>query len=186
LAFCADFRPITEPAQIECISDLGTPLEVSPPIIRFGDFFKVSNPNGGDLPPQTDCTVINANDVKVQQNVIDTSGNAPTNLGDRFGSFELVACGEQKCIETVTYDIEVSNGGNSVINITSVDFTFQEDTERLIQNSPLAPGATTTFAPKREVNLCSGDEYTASVITRTSSDAGICQADDEYQFQITP
>jgi hypothetical protein len=182
-AFCSDFATLSEPAQIECLSDdAGIPLMVIPAFIRFGDFFTVKNPNGGKLPNKIDCTVINANDVRVQQVVVDTSGDVPTKLGDQFGSFELVTCADQKCFEIVTYDIRVSNTGSSPLTVTFLDFTFFGETERLLRETPLAAGAAIPLAEARDINVCSSNEFFASVNTTTSGAAGICAASAQYRF----
>jgi hypothetical protein len=186
-SFCADFQDLTEPATLECISNVGTPLIATPPTIGFGDTFTVTNPNGGILPRQVDCTIINANRVKLQQNVIDTSGNVPLTPGDRFGSFELETCVDDNCFQTLQYDIDIRNNGGFPIDITKVDFTFNDDTESLLGDlevNPLNPGRSTSLLETREVNVCTEDRFNARVETEGEAPDFVCIASAEFNFAL--
>jgi hypothetical protein len=133
------------------------------------------------LPTKTDCTV------KLQQNVVDTSGGVPLKLGDKFSSFELVTCGEQTCLENLIYDIDIKNAGTRNMQITKVDFTFNNVSESLLKDvklNPLLPGQETSLAPTRAVNVCSGGKFDASVRTETNSTGLVCVDDSFYNFEL--
>lgn len=184
--FCGDFAPLTNISTVVCLSESQAPLIVTPANISFGGFFTVTNPNGGLLPNQTDCTIINANNVKVQQNVIDTTGNSPINAGDRWGALTLVTCGNTDCFETITYFIDIANLSPASINITNVDFTFQNETESLLadlQANPLGAGQSTKLDESRDINICLGTPFSAGVVVGGSSPStGFCQVGESITF----
>jgi hypothetical protein len=195
--FCSDFDPLLESVKIDCYSDLQLGLFVTPPTVGFGDTFTVSTSSSNTLdeplPSQVDCTILSANQIKLQQNVIDTSGNVPLSVGDKFGAFELVTCVSNKdedCIENVEYTIEIRNTGAVPADITTVDFVFQDNNvENLaaeLVDSSLEPAQVTNLEQQSEVNVCTGGEYVARVNTEaTPLNGNICTADDTYDFTIS-
>ena len=44
------------------------------------------------------CSLIDPDGVKIQDNIIDVSGDVTLNLKDKFGALTVVACDELNCI----------------------------------------------------------------------------------------
>lgn len=173
-SFCADFQELTEPSRIDCITDDGHSLLVSPATnLSFGSFFTVSYPDGGKLKNQTDCLVVSSDNVKMQQNVIDTTGNSPIKSGDKFGSLEVDAYHDASCFETLTYTIEIINYVPVTAELTRLDFTTPGDKPTSLLSSlktiEVGAGETIFLERERKVNFCVGDSIIAEFVVEAKS-----------------
>jgi len=110
--FCEDCEPLADgPVSIFCKNNAdGSDLVVEPSTIPVGGTFTVSSPSGA-LPEKIDCIYRDGDGTKIQQVIVDTSGDVNLNLKDTFGSFTLLSCApdgdETSCLETLCYNIDL-------------------------------------------------------------------------------
>ena len=190
-ASCDDAAPIpfTEPVTVSCTDEAsGSIMNVRPTTVNPGEVFTVTSPGGGILPDKIECTIENDNGRILQTNVIDTSNDVSLQLKDKFGALQLEACDDFTCIETVCYDIDISNVGTNNMDITVIDFDFNGEVFNLlpqVEVNPLAPGQTTSIEVKRDVDICQAIEYCAEVVIEADPPSNMmCLDDDDYKFNI--
>lgn len=192
--YCIDFAPIpNEVVNILCKNPSnGMALGVEPSKVQPGSVFIVYPLLCGSLPEKIDCIILDNNNTKLQQLIIDTSGNVPLKLKNNFGAFTLESCvtqrGEKSCLETLRYDINVDNIGTVAMTITVLDFIFNKMTVNLLGEvglNPVPPGQSTALQPMLKVDICAGEEYSAKVnVEATPPNGEKCQATDQYAFTI--
>jgi len=191
--FCEDCEPLTEgPVSVFCKNNAdGADLVVTPGLVPVGGTFTVSNP-GGPLPDKIDCIYRDGGGTKIQQVIIDVSGDINLELTDVFGSFTLISCApdgqEQTCIETLCYDIDIENTGSVEMEITLADFLFNGDTGSLLPVSPnpLPVGQTINLTPKVDVDVCAGGEIYAEILVAATApnNGDRCQDNEQYNFIV--
>jgi hypothetical protein len=156
---------------IACQTEEGARLNVEPEQLTLGETFTIRGRRGRPLSSKANCTIAGDNGSKIQQLVIDTSGDAPLNLDDVFGSVRLEACvredEEISCLRTTMYDIAIENTGTVNIDIISANFTYTNATDNLIEDidTTLGPGQSTELEIETEVNVCNSATVVASIGT---------------------
>lgn len=110
-AYCEDTGPIgfNDPVVVSCATEIGEPLLTEPRTVVPGGTFTVSKP--GSLPSKIDCSFSDGISGQLQRNIVDTSGSVRLFLQDRFGAFTLVSCNAKTCLETLAYDVDMTNVG---------------------------------------------------------------------------
>jgi hypothetical protein len=198
-AFCQDIAAInlSQTATVLCrdAEVLATGLVVEPPMIPIGGVFTVSAPNGS-LPDKVDCILLDSAENQIQQVGIDTSGDVSLKLRDEFGAFTLLGCGEsgmpgaQSCLDTLTYNIKISNVGSVELDVTAAEIISDTDmTISLLSgvDTTLSPGENIIIQSRQLIDLCTGEEYCAEVnVAAEPQNGGMCQDTDQYCFQISP
>lgn len=182
-AFCEDNVPITffDPVTILCRDGDENSLTVEPTSVAPLGTFTVSVPGGGALPQKIDCIILDVDGSALQQNIIDTSGTVQLDLKDSFGALTLESCAEDKsCLETLIYDVTLSNVGTVDMEVTVADFFFGGQTTSLLGDleiNPLAPDESTTLQQQFEnIDVCGGFEVTALAnVEATPPNGDMCQ-----------
>jgi len=97
---------------------------------------------------------------------------------------------EEDCIETVCYTVTIDNTGDVCMDITVADFDLNGNFLSLLEQiptNPLCPGESTTVTTCGDIDICSGEEFCATINVEANPPNGeICQDDDEYKFQPPP
>lgn len=197
-AFCEDCAQLVNgPITMVCEGGDGEGLDVEPEEIRPGEPFTVTRSSGRGLPDKIDCFSFSEDGTKLQQNVIDTSGDVPLDLHDDFGAMRVEACDrndeELRCIETLVYEIELENTGNAPMDVTRVDITIggvRNDLifEGVVDGDEIIDGGDTLEIEYREsVDICQPREICAVVDVMADPPNGdSCQGTDEHCIEIAP
>jgi hypothetical protein len=193
-AFCMDNAPIrpTEAVTVQCKNaESGADLVVTPPKVSRAAIFTVTNRDGSSLPAKIDCIFTDADDVRLQQVVVDVSGDVELRLTDEFGAFTLLACDDTTCLEILDYDIVVENVGEIDMDITVVDFTYGGATTSLLgelDRTKLAPGKSTSVTERVPLDVCVGSDVSATVNVEANPPKGgaMCQDKDDLTFTVAP
>ena len=204
-AFCLDCANVTStgPFMVLCKdSSNGKNLTVVPSTIEQGEIFTVSSSAvSGTLPDSIDCIYIDEDNVKIQQNIIETSGDTSLNLKERFGAFTLMSCdsgppggsGVKTCLETLSYEVEISNVGPVELEIKDLDFTIGDGVTTTFLgdlDSPiLGPGGSTSLAVLLFLDRCVEKEICAEIKVEampTSGSSRQCEDVDKYCLQTSP
>lgn len=191
-ASCEDIGDIVEATvTVSCVDGDGAQeMIVEPTEVVPAGSFTVTNAGGGGLPDKIDCTIFGPDGESIQRNVIDTSGDVQLELGDKFGALQLESCNDIACRELLCYNIEIENVGDVPMNVTVVDFTFTGQTFSLlgdVETNPLNPTEFTSLVQKFNVNICGGQEYTASINVEAEPPSGdSCQDEDNIAIDVFP
>jgi hypothetical protein len=188
---CVDQAPLVEdPVTILCVSGAGERMLLEPSTVNPGGSFSVQADNGSTLPQKIDCSISAPDGTKLQQNVIDTSGDVALEIGDKFGAMHLEGCNELQCKVRLVYSIEISNIGDVPMTVDVAQFQFNDNFKNVLDEvgpNPLEPGATSSIEESIEVNVCNGEEHSAKVDIRASPpDGERCDGSREYNFGVQP
>lgn len=193
LFICQDSAPIPpQPAQVICRDLEGNLLVADPTTVSPGGIFTIGGSNGNDLPPKVDCALFGVDSTILQQIVLDTSGDINLNLGDSFGAFILESCSsggsEYSCLETLQYQIDISNIGLVGMEITAVDIFLNGQQGSFVDQlkmNPLPAGQSTSLEPMLGLNICVSGVYATGIeVSATSNNNDLCQGKADYSFQI--
>lgn len=192
-AFCADFAALMEglPVMISCSDGSSGRLMVEPAFVTAGEMFTVTKPHEDEaLPDRLQCFISNPFGQVAQIHVLDTSGEESLGLFDRFGSMEVVSCGEVSCSEMLLYNYTFSNVGSADMDITVIDWTYNGNTNSLLGSLPktlLAPNETVVLQDTRVISVCLAAFYLIEIQVEAEPPNGqMCQAEDDYQFSLEP
>jgi hypothetical protein len=203
-AFCQDCANFTGTSQDEFLLVLcknaatGENLTVVPSLVRPRGVFTVSSSMAGvALPDSIDCIYVEGEKKKIQQNIINTSGDASLNLKEEFGAFSLLSCASglpnattsKTCLETVSYFIEIKNVGSVEIDVTMVDFIDQSVKTSFAQDvvTPVKAGETSFIETLVNVDICVGRQICVQVNVEAEPNNGeTCRDTDTYCFQTRP
>jgi hypothetical protein len=191
-AFCEDTlsSDFTESVFVFCFTEDGLPLDTESRLVSPGGTFTVTNPDGNELPTKVDCAIVREDDNQLQQNVIDTSGDVPLKLHDRFGALRVESCNKQSCLENINYSIDITNSGRVDLNIKDVTLTLDPETRNLfldLVETSLGPDKSTSLKVIEAINICTNEELSALIaVTAASVNERPCQDRDEYSFTVPP
>jgi hypothetical protein len=205
-AFCLDCANITssETFLVLCKNAVtGENLLVQPTTVQQGEIFTVTpNVTSGVLPDRIDCIYVDEKKKKIQQNIINTSGNMPLNLKDKFGAFTLLSCdlgappggsAVKTCLDTLSFVVDVSNVGPVELEIAQLDITFADGTTTTLlgdlESPTINPGDSSALEILLFVDLCSDTKICAAVDVKavpTNGNPNMCQDYDEYCLQTFP
>ena len=133
--------------------------------VAEGGVFTVTNPSGGVLPNEVICTVSSTMGMILQVITFNTSGNLSLKVGDKFGTLQVTS--REECIKVQENTITINNTGQTVTEITVVDFEFDGTVESLIDDVPmriLKPGETANLQIATILmNICQTLTVTAQV-----------------------
>jgi hypothetical protein len=79
--------------------DAGGGVLVEPSMVMVGGTFAVGQGGGLALPKNIECTIRDTQGNAIQRNVINTSGDAPLRLQDRYGALRVTSCNHESCYE---------------------------------------------------------------------------------------
>lgn len=192
---CFDQAPIlfTDPVTVQCQDGTmtGVLLRVEPPVVQPGGLVVVASADGvSALPDLMQCAIFDVADgTQLQSMEMDTSGLVRLDLGDEFGALRLDGCergGEElSCVESLAYQVEITNVGPVDMSVTMVEFTFNGQTFNLmseVRQNPLVPGQSTALAPSLQLNICDVNNLLASISVQADPpNGGSCQDLEEYQ-----
>jgi hypothetical protein len=74
-------------------------------MIMVGGDFSVTD--GGTLPNNIECVIRDTQGKDLQRNVINTSGDVPLRLQDRYGALRVISCDNRSCYEVSCYSYNV-------------------------------------------------------------------------------
>jgi hypothetical protein len=180
----------------------GANLTVIPSSVEEGDIFTVlSNVANGTIPDSIDCIYLDGGKTKIQQNIIETSGDVSLNLKEKFGAFTLMSCdsgsiggsGVKTCLETLSYVVDISNVGPVELEIKDLDLTIgNEGTTTFLNeldNPVLGPGDLIVLEVLLFLDRCVAKEICAEVKVEaipTNGNSRQCQDVDKYCLQTDP
>ena len=144
---------------------------------------------GGALPEETTCSVFSTIGDVLQTFTINTSGDVNLLLNDKFGSFELEACGDLNCVEEVTFTFTASNTGSVPIAVTKFEASSNGERTDFLGDLPtndLAPGESFTVTQIQTTNICDGEYFTALDIETVAETGDVCPAEADYFFAFQP
>ena len=166
-------------------------MNVSPSTLSPGEIFTVTRPGGGSLPDEIMCTIsdtIGGN--SIQNNTIDTSGDTPLKLGDRFGALELKSCDDLTCIEVLLYETSLRNIATGPLLVTLVEIYLEGnilDLASQVESNPLSPGQSTSVTFQNKVDVCTVVEHYVEVNAEAELLSGAtCEESDAYAFSTAP
>ena len=202
-ATCLDCANVTStgPFTVLCKdAATGKNLTVIPRSVEQGEIFTVtSSVTNEPIPNSIDCIYIDEKESKIQQNVIDTSEDAALVLKDKFGAFTLMSCDAglaggsdaKTCLETLSYNVGISNVGPVELEIKDLDFTIGNRGTTTFLNdlaSPiLRPGDSTALEVLLFLDLCVESAICAEAKVEaipTNGFSGQCQAIERTCLQI--
>lgn len=95
---------------------------------------------------------------------------------------------DEKCIQTINYSIDIMNSGTVNMDIKEVSFAFNGNVDELVKDlkeTSLGPDKSTILLIEEEINVCTNDEFEASVaVTAQGHNGKECQDRDEYNFIV--
>lgn len=195
-SFCSDFEDIEfeESVTVLCKNaDTGDDMNVRPDVVKPAGVFTVTAPGDINLPDKIDCIFIDENENKLQQVIIDVSGDVTLRLTDEFGAFTVLACESEddatSCLGILTFDINIENGGEEEMDITAVDFIFNGKTSLVeeLEETTLKPGDSISLTETVAIDVCSGSDFSAKVdVEAESTEGDACQDADDLTFSISP
>jgi hypothetical protein len=163
-------------------------MVVSPQPVPPGGTFTVKSASG-PLPNTIDCT-ISANGVKLQQNVLNTSGDVRLVLKDEFGAMQLEGCGALSCKKNINFNVEIANIGKVPMTITAADLELNDSVLSLLGSlvaNPLPSGTKTGLGVAVEVGICDGGNFQSQINVEASpSNGSKCRGSDEITFSVSP
>jgi hypothetical protein len=205
-SFCLDCLNVTTSVSFMVLcknAETGEDLLVAPAAVQQGEIFTVTpNATSGILPNNIDCIYIDEESKKIQQNIINTSGNIPLNLNEKFGAFTLLSCdlgappggsSVKTCLDTLSFMIDIANVGPVELEIEQLDFTLSDGTTTSflgdIDNPILSPSNSLALEILLLVDLCSEIEICAAIDINalpTNGNRNTCQDDDAYCVLTLP
>ena len=124
--------PLPQNVKVTCV-DVSAQAILGMSSLQLGDTIEVQNPSGTTLPDVISCRIMDTDDNNLHMVSINTSGDIPLFLKDKFGAFELEACQfgtiTKDCIVPIEYSYTVSNAGENPLFFTSVDSWFRQSTD---------------------------------------------------------
>jgi hypothetical protein len=193
---CANYTGGVDDLLVRCKNAAtGADLKIEPSQVSPMGIFTVAAPVATSvLPNKIDCVYVEGEKTKIQQVIITTSGKAPLNLKEDFGSFTLLSCdagppggkNANTCLETISYDIEIKNSGSIAVEVTTLDIDFEGVTTNLLPDidKSLAPGESVSLSLLLLIDLCVDRKICAEVTFEAKPANGqLCKAYDKYCFQ---
>ena len=177
---------------ILCVDAATGTSVMSPVTVSPDQTFVVENSSG--LPSQLTCTLSQGGTTK-QVVTFDSSGQSPLNLNDQFGGLDVQSCTNsadvtQTCLDELTYSMNIHNIGTNIMDVSVVNVTqngVTTDYLSQVPNTHLSPGQSTQVTVTQTVDLCVPGAYTTSTLVQaTPPGPGICQAQGNYTFVISP
>ena len=187
---CQDVTFATsESVIVKCYDTSAVELQVSPRSVALGERFEVTTFDGGPLPDKLDCRLVDSNNVPIQRNLIDVSGEEELSLGDSFGSLVVDACGELMCNLTYDFYLDVRNIGEVPFFITMADFDFNNGVEGSllgsVEDELVVPDDSTGIVISIEVNVCYEQDFTVKMEAVGVPPHGrFCSGEDEISIQL--
>ena len=177
---------------ILCVDAATGTSVMSPVTVSPDQTFVVENSSG--LPSQLTCTLSQGGTTK-QVVTFDSSGQSPLNLNDQFGGLDVQSCINssgvtQTCLDELTYSMNIHNIGTNIMDVSVVNVTqngVTTDYLSQVPNTHLSPGQSTQVTVTQTVDLCVPGAYTTSTLVQaTPPGPGLCQAQGNYTFVISP
>jgi hypothetical protein len=174
---------------VECTDAEGTQMSVSPAIVEPDEEFSVTNLVGGALPDGLCCVAYNiANGDAVQTNCLDTSGDIPVDIGDRFGHFTVASCDGETCTEEMEFTYTITNIGTSDMDIASITQYTDSVPESLIgslNETVLEPGQQVIVTDTVPIYACEPGQHNVDVEVDADSPNGLtCNAFDNFTVSV--
>ncbi|CAB9496386.1 Hemolysin-type calcium-binding repeat (2 copies) [Seminavis robusta] len=185
-------------AQIACIDDEMNVLVDS--TFSPGQFVLLEGMNAnGDLGQVVRCeisevTIGQDNEQilnRVQEMHITTAVVGNFYLQDRYGSFVVESCEDQRCVEPVQYSYTVTNTQSEAQTIAELMRNRSGDMVSLLPLIPadeftLEPGQSTVVTEEGGVNLCFDATIDTNVMVRTTEEDGsaFCRGSDDYSILV--
>ena len=191
-ASCTDYAVFDEAgiALVACNDTLGNSLPVSPIAILAGDTFNVEGSETGSLPDGICCSFFNADGESVQTSCLDSSGQTPLSLEDKFGAMIVESCDGKTCEKETMFTFMISNTGEISMEISAFTEYINGIPESLIgslNETSLSPGETVSIDSIVIVNTCEAGQYSIDVDVDASAQNGLsCSGFDNFTTTITP
>jgi hypothetical protein len=119
----------------------------------------------------------------LQTNAIETVDMA---LGNEYGAFKLVGCDDITCFETLLYNIDLVNQGETDADIISLNFILNGEALDILgylSENSLTPGNATGVQIQVEAPICDADRFVAVAAVEATPPSGqICRDRDQYAF----
>lgn len=190
-ASCDDFAPLVELAtSVVCEASNGVALQVVPSVVLPGGIVRVRTADGGNLPEKIDCSLLGPDGTRLQQNVIDTSGNVGIEIDDEFGALQVKGCDDVSCVQRIFYDIDIANSGGLSVDITNANIQIGPSTASFmshLSDKSLGPNESTTLDQFVELDICSTSEPLCAQVaieTATSNNGLICELTTNCCFTV--
>jgi hypothetical protein len=132
------------------------------------------------------CDISDSSGNVLQANPIETSDPA---IGKEYGAFKLVGCDDVDCFETLFYNIDLINEGETDAEITTLNFILNGEALSILDmlsEYTLTPGNSTGLQVQlNEVFICDANEFVAVAAVEATPPSGqICRDRDQYAFVV--